>query len=99
MYLRYPVKMKHHTLLEYYPLHQAWREIQSSSSTGKTNWQSQGMFKMSTIGMNTSTQAYWPLVNWVINHRLLQASPRMQQTLAQLINIMKVTVTSYLRHM
>jgi len=29
-------------------LHQAWCETQSSSSTKKTNWQSQSMFKMST---------------------------------------------------
>jgi len=34
-----------------------------SSSAEKTNWQSQGMFKMFTIGMNTSTQACWLLVN------------------------------------
>jgi len=44
-------------LLEHYPLHQAWREILSSSSTEKRNWHSQGMLKMSTIGMNTSMQA------------------------------------------
>ena len=43
------VKMKHHilyiynALLEYYPLHQAWCETySSSSSTEKTNCQSQG---------------------------------------------------------
>jgi len=77
MYLRHLVKMKHHisyfynALLEYYPLHQARCEKQSSSSTEK-NWQSQGMFKMSTTGRNTSTQACWPLVNCVINQRLLQ---------------------------
>jgi len=57
------------------------------------------MFKMSTIGMNASTQACWPLVNCIINQRLLQASPRMQHTLTQLISVTKVTVTSYLRHM
>jgi len=28
------------------------------------------MFKMSTIGMNTSTQACWSLVNRIINQRL-----------------------------
>jgi len=55
--------------------------------------------QMSTTGMNTSTQAYWPLVNCVTNQRLLQASPPMQQTQSQLINDMNVTVTSYLRHM
>jgi len=43
--------------------------------------------------------AYWPLVNCVINERLLVASPHMQQTLSQLINVVNVTVTSYLRHM
>jgi len=57
------------------------------------------MFKMSTTGTNTSTQACWPLVNCVINQRLLQASPHMQQTLSQLITVMSVTVRSYLRHM
>jgi len=54
------------------------------------------MFKMSTIGTNTSTQACWPLVNCIINQRLLQTSPRMQQTLSPLINNTNVTVTSYL---
>jgi len=54
---------------------------------------------MSTIGMNTSMQACWPLVNFVINQRLLQAMPRMLQTLLHLIDVMNVTVTSYLRHM
>jgi len=54
---------------------------------------------MSTIGTNTSTQACWPLVNCVINQRLLQASPQTQQmTLSQLINFLNVTVTSYLRY-
>jgi len=47
------------------------------------------MLKMSTIGTNTSTQACWSLVNCVINQRLIQASPHMQQTLLQLINVMK----------
>jgi len=79
MYLRYLVKMKHHisyiynALLEYYPLHQAWWETQSSSSTEKTNWQSQGMLQMSTAVTNTSMQACWPLVNCVINQRLLNS--------------------------
>jgi len=54
------------------------------------------MFKMPTIGTNTSTQA-WPFVNCVINQRLLQALPHMQQTLLQLISVM--TVASYLRDM
>jgi len=54
------------------------------------------LFKMSIIGTNTSTQACWPLVNCVINQRLFQASPHMQQTLSQLINITKVTVMSHL---
>jgi len=31
--------------------------------------------------------------------QLLQASPHMQQTLSQLIDVMNVPVTSYLRHM
>jgi len=31
------------------------------------------MFKMSTIGTNTRPQAYRPLINCVINQRLLQA--------------------------
>jgi len=57
------------------------------------------MLKMSTTGMNTSMQACWPLVNCVINQRLLEASLHMQQTLSQLTNFMKVPVTSYLRHM
>jgi len=56
------------------------------------------MFKMSTSDTNTSMQTCWPLVNCVINQRLLQASPLMQQTRSQLINVMNVTVTSYLRH-
>jgi len=55
------------------------------------------MFKMFTIGMNISTQACWSLVNYVINQRLLQASPHMQQMLSQLISVMRVT--SYLCHM
>ena len=57
------------------------------------------MFKMFTIGTNTSTQACSPLVNRVINQLLLEASPHMQQTLSQLINVMNATVASYLRHM
>jgi len=80
MYLSYLVKMKHHisyfynTLLEYYALHQTWCETQSESSTEKTSWQSHGMFKMSTTGTNTKTQACnWPLVDCVVNQRLLQA--------------------------
>jgi len=74
-------------LLEYYPLHQAWCETQSSSSTKKTNWQSHSMFKMSITGMKcTSTRACWPLVNCVNNQWLLQASPHMQQMLLQLTN-------------
>jgi len=77
-------------------MRQAWCETQSSSSTEKTTEKSQAMFKMSTISTNTSTQA-WPFVNCVINQRLLQASPHMQQTLLQLISVM--TVTSYLRDM
>jgi len=44
---------------------------------------------MSTIGLNTSTQACWPLVNYVISQQLLQASQHMQQTLSQLILNMK----------
>jgi len=54
---------------------------------------------MSTIGTSTIMQACWPLVNCVINQRLLEASPHMQQTLSHLINVMDVTVTSHLRHM
>ena len=57
------------------------------------------MFKMSTISMNTSMQACWPLVNCIINQQLLEASPHMQQMLSQLINVMNVTVMSYLHHM
>jgi len=57
------------------------------------------MFKMSITDMNTSTQACWQLVNCVINQRPLEASLPMQQTLSQVINVMNVTVTSYLRHM
>jgi len=93
--MKYHISYFYNALLEYYPLHQAWCEIRSSSSTEKTNWQSEGIyFKMSTNGTNTSTQACWPLVNCDINQRLLQASPLMQQTLSQLINVMNVTVTS-----
>jgi len=55
------------------------------------------MLKMSTIGTNTSTQACWPFVNCAINQRLLQASPHIQQTLLQLINVMKVTVMSQVK--
>jgi len=99
--------MKHHisyfynARFEYYPsTHCIKRGVkQSSSSTEKTNCQSQDLFKMSTIGTNTSTQACWPLVNRVINERLLQALPRMQQTLSQLISVVNVTVTLYLHHM
>jgi len=40
------------------------------------------MFKMSTIGTNTSMQALWTMVNCVINQRLLETSPHMQQTLS-----------------
>jgi len=53
---------------------------------------------MSTIVTNTSTQACWPLVSRVINQRLLEALPHMQQTLLQLIIVMNMTVTSYLRN-
>jgi len=65
-----------------------------SSPKPKANWQSQGMFKMSTTGMNASMQACWPLLNRVVNQRLLQAPPRMQQTLWQFVDVMNVTVTS-----
>jgi len=77
--------MKHHisyfcnALLEYYPLHWAWCETWGSSSTEKTNRLSKGMFKMSASVTNTSTQGSWPLVNCVINQRLLKVMPRMQQ--------------------
>jgi len=56
------------------------------------------MFKMSTIGTNTSTQVCWLLVNCVINQRLLEASPYLHQMLLQLINVINVTVMSYLCH-
>jgi len=87
-------------LLEYYHCIKLGVK-QSSSRTEKTNWQSQltRYFKMSTTGTNTSMQACWSLVNCVINHWLHQASPHMQQTLSQLINLMNVAVTSYLRIM
>jgi len=57
---------------------------QSSSSIEKTNSQSQDMFEMSTTGTNRSTQACKALVNCVINQRLFQASPYMQQALSAL---------------
>ena len=44
---------------------------------------------MSAVRTNTSTQARWPLVNSIINQRLHQAVPHMQQTLSLLINVMK----------
>jgi len=47
------------------------------------------MFRMISIGTNTSTQACWSLVNCVINQRLLKASPHMQQTLSQLSNVIE----------
>ena len=53
------------------------------------------MFKMSTTDTNIRTQACWTLVNCVINQQLLQALSHMQQTLSQLINVMKVTVMSH----
>jgi len=96
--------MKHHisyfynALLEYYPLHLAWCETWSSSSTEKTNWQTQGMFKMSTTGTNTSTQACWPLVNCVINQL---TAPGLSIHAADAVaahQYHEVTVTWYLRH-
>jgi len=56
------------------------------------------MFKILAIDTNTSTQVCWPLVNCVINLRLLQAWPHMQQMLSQLINVMNVKVMSYSHH-
>jgi len=102
MYLRYFVKMKHHisyfynALLEYYQLHQAWCETQSSSTTEKTNWQSLRYIK----NVRHWHEHKHPSVLAIgqLRQRLLQASPHMQQTLSQLINVVNVTVTSYLRH-
>jgi len=78
MYVRYLVKIKKrhisyfdNALLEQYLLHQAWCETWSSSSTEETNWQSWHKFKMSTFGLNTSSQVCWPLVNCTI----YQAAP------------------------
>ena len=42
---------------------------------------------MFAIGINISKQACWSLVNCVINQRLLQAVPHMQQTLSKLIKV------------
>jgi len=102
--LCYLVKMKHH--ISYF--HNAVLDITNCIKRGvkhkvheveKTNWQSQNMFKVSTSGPNTSTQACWPLLNCVINKRLVWGLPHMQQTLLQLISVTVMTVTSYLRHM
>jgi len=72
MYVHNLVKMKHHisyfynALLEYYPLHQVWCETKFIKYRVH-KWQSQGIFKMYTIGTNTSMQTYWPLVDCIIN--------------------------------
>jgi len=80
----------HNLVIDYCPLHQAWCETTFIKYSRK---------KCVQNITNTSTQACWSLFNCVINQRLLQASPHMQQTLSLLINLMNLTVTSYLRHM
>ena len=39
--MKHLISYFYNALLEYYPLHQAWCETWRSSSTEKTNWQSQ----------------------------------------------------------
>jgi len=97
MYLRNFVKMKHHmsyfynALLEYYPLGQACYETYTSSlQVQRKQIDSHKVYAQNVYHWHEHKHAAcWPLVNCVINQRLLQASPHMQQTLLQLINVMK----------
>jgi len=63
----------YNAVLEYYLLHGVKYEVHQVQ-------RKQDMFKMSVIDTNSSMQALWPLVNCVVNQRLLQAMQRMQQT-------------------
>jgi len=67
-------------------------------STEKTNCQSQGMFNVHHWHKHKHASM---LAISHLRHQSATAStsPHMQQTLSQLINVMNVTVTSYLRHM
>jgi len=93
MYLHYLVKVKHHisyfynALLEYYPLHQAWCETKFIKY--RENKLAVTRYVENVHHWHEHTQACWPLVNCVINQRLLQAWPHRQQTLSQIINVTK----------
>jgi len=56
------------------------------------------MFKISTIGTNTSTQACWPLVNCVINQQLLETSPVATQTLAAIDIVLNILLAAHQCH-
>jgi len=94
--------MKHHisyfynALLEYDALHQAWCETKFIKY--RENKLTVTRYVPIKCPPLARMQAYWPLINCVINQRLLQASPHMQQTLSQLINVTNVTMTSSLHH-
>jgi len=52
--MKHDISYFYNALLEYHPLHQVCCETKFIKYTEKTNWQSQGTFKMSTT--NTSMQ-------------------------------------------
>ena len=96
--------MKHHisyfynALLEYYPLHKAWCETQSSSSTEKKvtryvqnvhHWHEHKHTCVLAIGQLRHQSATAPI----------SLATHAADALSQLINVMNVTVTSYLHHM
>jgi len=86
----------YNALLVYDSLHQAWCETYESLSKGlwrKQNDSHKVCSKMSAISPNTRTQACWPLVNCVVNQRLLQAMPNTQQTCRS--SAMTWTLVSY----
>jgi len=87
-------------LLEYYPLHQAWcetkfikyRENKSTVTRYIHNvhyWHEHKHASVLAIGQPRHQSAT----------ALLPPLPHMQQTMSQLINVVNVTATSYLRHM
>jgi len=99
MYLRY-ISYFYNALLEYYPLHQAWCETWSSSSTEK-QIDSHKVCSKYPLVVGLQTQARKRVDPCQLRHkqRLLQASPHMQQTLSQLVDVMKLTAMSYFHHL
>ena len=50
------------------------------------------MFKMSAFSVDTSQQMTPPLVDGVVHNRLVQFAPHLDQTLAQLVDVLDYAV-------